>query len=236
MHRCLSGPTRSSARQSAFTLIELLVVISIIALLISILLPALKKTREAGKSIACSSNERQLSIAYEMFSSDHDGQLLETKFDPNNTWFNHQLPPYLGVPQTSLFNSTEHAGSFFYCPASSEEDYGFYATNYATNGWTYWFLENVTRDIFKQPSVQMSFIDAFNQFYVVPDLSIAERLLKAVRHEGRSNVSYFDGHVSNIEGDVEGGGAWLWAINRFTSLTGKTEQVAWVGPNGKPWP
>ncbi len=48
---------------NAFTLIELLVVISIIALLISFLLPALQGTREAGRAAVCLSNQRQLGIA-----------------------------------------------------------------------------------------------------------------------------------------------------------------------------
>jgi prepilin-type N-terminal cleavage/methylation domain-containing protein len=56
-----------------FTLVELLVVVSIIALLISILLPALNKTRQAANRVACLSNIRQLATSYRIYADNfHD--------------------------------------------------------------------------------------------------------------------------------------------------------------------
>ncbi len=61
--------------RKGFTLIELLVVISIIALLISILLPALRKARETAKLSLCASNQRQVVVALASYGTDENGQM-----------------------------------------------------------------------------------------------------------------------------------------------------------------
>ena len=59
------------SKNAAFTLIELLVVISIIAVLLSILMPALNKAKRAARVILCSSNLHQLAIGLNSYASDH---------------------------------------------------------------------------------------------------------------------------------------------------------------------
>ena len=59
-------------RKKAFTLIELLVVISIIALLLSILMPGLQKAKESAKNVLCRGNLKQWGVIYAMYVSDND--------------------------------------------------------------------------------------------------------------------------------------------------------------------
>jgi prepilin-type N-terminal cleavage/methylation domain-containing protein/prepilin-type processing-associated H-X9-DG protein len=70
----------------AFTLIELLVVISIIALLIGILLPVLGSSREEARAIACGSNLRQITIAFETYIADNKEFYPPAYVYPENAW------------------------------------------------------------------------------------------------------------------------------------------------------
>jgi prepilin-type N-terminal cleavage/methylation domain-containing protein/prepilin-type processing-associated H-X9-DG protein len=60
----------------AFTLIELLVVIAVIAVLMGILMPALKAARELARSSNCLANQRNLVLAYTMYANDNDDRLV----------------------------------------------------------------------------------------------------------------------------------------------------------------
>lgn len=123
----MSGVTE----RKAFTLVELLVVIAVIAVLMSILAPALQKVRRQGLSVVCRSNERQWGGFFGIFLNDNDGRFVGLEL---HKWID-VLRPY-----------TEKCPDIYFCPlakktaaeggsgafAAWEEDgmKGSYGTNY----------------------------------------------------------------------------------------------------------
>ena len=105
MNRASAGPQR------AFTLIELLVVVAIIALLISILLPALRDAREQAKVAKCLSNFRNLNVAATAYFHDHNDQFpfLVTH---GVGWMGICSWAY-GGKTSSDYWKTDHGGVFF---------------------------------------------------------------------------------------------------------------------------
>ena len=77
----MSGCTRNRPR--GFTLVELLVVIGIIALLISILLPALNSAREQANRVKCAANLRSIGQAMILYAQENHGQYPRTWYAPN---------------------------------------------------------------------------------------------------------------------------------------------------------
>ncbi|MHC4143215.1 MAG: type II secretion system protein [Planctomycetota bacterium] len=78
-------------RRKAFTLIELLVVIAVIALLLAVLMPSLRKAKDAARRISCGSRLKQWGTAINMHVGDNDGKLMAIV----NKWGGNPYPHYI---------------------------------------------------------------------------------------------------------------------------------------------
>jgi prepilin-type processing-associated H-X9-DG protein len=110
----------------------LLVVISIIALLVSLLLPALRTARAAARTAACLSNEHQIGLLFHSYASDYEGWIppvfnRETPGPTGDRVWGQKLQPYAGLPETAPLSEV------FRCPEFPDELYktnrGAYAMN-----------------------------------------------------------------------------------------------------------
>ena len=114
-----------SKDKSAFTLIELLVVISIIALLLSILMPALSKVKEKGKQVVCASQMRQWVIACNTFAASNDDAIPYAAADLGSSvyagWWFDELAPYLSDKTDT--DTSDDIGNPYYSSVITENWY-----------------------------------------------------------------------------------------------------------------
>ncbi|MFA6931360.1 MAG: prepilin-type N-terminal cleavage/methylation domain-containing protein [Lentisphaeria bacterium] len=202
-----------------FTLIELLVVIAIIAILASMLMPALTKSRDAAKAIVCISNLKQMSFAAFMYSDNYNGYIPRYSYRGPNSGGTISTRFWISILQGRALgdNVCEELRAYFgftllgkagYCPlrnnsASSVEydqllgrNFGQYAMNTRFNqtiAGSSLYIDDI-REHIRKPSVKAEYTESLRS----QNPSFNYTAFVQFRHNLKANVAFFDGHVAPL--------------------------------------
>ena len=224
-------PFGSPSRRRNFTLIELLVVVAIIAILAGMLLPSLNKAMKSAQMISCSSNLKQIGLAFANYTGDNKDWLPKPSF--GGYWQDSLLPYIANMRSTGLRSYidpvTKDPRGAFRCPSQGRgEDYSnvHYGMNWVAN-WTgdhKWVY--VSR--IKRPSARILAGDSgekeSNSIGGEALQNLSNQNVQQVyyngskRHDFMMNILYADGHViktnqTNVPKNSYGVYAWGQAVN-----------------------
>ena len=181
-----------------FTLVELLVVIAIIAILAAMLLPALKKARDAAKSSACVNNLSQVGKGFLFYSDDWNGYLPPFNYG-TKYWYNPGdagfISDYLGEKDTSIGYISKTKRSKFSCPSEAGPTD---ASIMVTYGYSERIYGNSDMKIsrFTNPSKTCLLSETLNTWTFTYEALPTVTTTINCRHSNGANVLFCDFHIS----------------------------------------